>query len=336
MDRRHAPEALSGFGVSARASRSRRLSVTGARGIRLAVFVLTLSAFDQGFAGTASCSTLTRATPDGFAGVATSRKEAPQHDFEVVTRYPHDRAAFTQGLVFYRGRLYESTGLLGQSSVRKLDISSGRVEQSLRLPETLFGEGLAVLNQHLVQLTWQAGRGFVYAPADLHETGQFSYTGEGWGSTSVDSQLVISDGSYRLRFFDPADYHLTATLPVTEYGRPVAGLNELETVDGVIFANIYPTDCIAQIDPQTGEVLGWLNLAGLLPLSERPDGSAVANGIAYDPDTGHLFVTGKLWPYIYQLRLRTTQTVIENKSENKIMVFGQGNRPGAVITTGGP
>jgi glutamine cyclotransferase len=176
----------------------------------------------------------------------------------------------------------------------------------------------------------KAGSGFVYAPADLRETGRFTYAGEGWGSTSADAQLVISDGSSRLRFFDPVDYHLTATLPVTASGRPVEGLNELETVEGLIFANIYPTDCIAQIDPHTGAVVGWLSLAGLLPLSERPDGSAVANGIAYDPETGHLFVTGKLWPYIYQLRLLQTQAV----TENELTGSGLTNTPDAGITTG--
>jgi glutamine cyclotransferase len=297
----------------------------------LAVGLLALLATHTVIASPGSCGSMT-SRPSGWSiGSATSRQDAPEHHFEVVARHPHDRAAFTQGLAFYRGKVYESTGLLGRSSVRRLDIGSGRVEHAMQLPETLFGEGLTVLNDQLVQLTWHSGSGFVYAPSDLRETGRFTYAGEGWGNTSVDSRLVISDGSSQLRFLDPVSYRVTAILPVTAHGQPVTGLNELETVDGLIFANIYPTDCVAQIDPHTGEVVGWMNLAGLLPLSERPDGSAVANGIAYDAATGHLFVTGKLWPYIYQLRMLKTQAVIDNEPA----LPGQGNRPGAVSTTGG-
>lgn len=264
------------------------------------------------------------------SGVSPARPAAPEIHFELVARYPHDRAAFTQGLVFYRGALYESTGLYGHSSVRELDLGSGRIVQSVSLPETLFGEGLTVLNNRLLQLTWQSGTGLIYALDGLRETGRFSYSGEGWGSTGWDARLVISDGSSRLRLFDPTDYRLVATLPVTEHGRAVAGLNELETVGDLILANIYPTDCIAQIDPRTGYVVGWINLAELLPWSERPDGTAVANGIAYDPESGHLFVTGKLWPYLYRLKLRDAPVA----SGNRISSFGQERRPGTTLSSG--
>ncbi|VAW75363.1 Glutamine cyclotransferase [hydrothermal vent metagenome] len=229
---------------------------------------------------------------------------APTHHFDIIARYPHDQDAFTQGLVMYRGELYESTGLRGRSSVRRLDLESGHVLVSRKLNRTLFGEGLAVVDAQLVQLTWQSGSALVYTPHDLHQTGSFRFSGEGWGSTSIGTQLVISDGSSWLKFLEAGDYRHAASLRVTHNGRPLQGLNELEVVDGLIYANVYPSDCIAQIDPHSGHVVGWIDLGGLMPLSERPHSSAVANGIAYNAGTGDLFVTGKLWPYIYQLKLK--------------------------------
>ncbi len=261
-----------------------------------------------------SCATLTRNPASYTTASQTSVDAAPRHLFEVVARYPHDRNAFTQGLVFYRGDLYESIGIRGRSSVRRLDLKSGQVLKTRRLNKELFGEGLTVLDQRLVQLTWQSGSAFIYAPADLRQTGSFTFSGEGWGSTGFDGQLVISDGSSRLKFVDTDAYQQTASLQVTDHGRPVAGLNELETVDGLIYANVYPSDCIAQIDPQSGRVVGWIDLSGLMPLSERPHRSAVANGIAYKQETGELFVTGKLWPYIYQLRLLKTEALPDKQA----------------------
>lgn len=261
-----------------------------------------------------SCSALTQ-DPSRYASALPALVEAvPNRPFEVIARYPHDRNAFTQGLVFYRGDLYESIGIRGRSSVRRLDLKSGQVLKTLRLNKELFGEGLTVLDQRLVQLTWQSGSAFIYAPADLRQTGSFTFSGEGWGSTGFDGQLVISDGSSRLKFVDTDAYQQIASLQVTDHGRPVAGLNELETVDGLIYANVYPSDCIAQIDPQSGRVVGWIDLSGLMPLSERPHRSAVANGIAYNQETGELFVTGKLWPYIYQLRLLKTEALPDKQA----------------------
>lgn len=261
-----------------------------------------------------NCGTLTR-DPSSYSSVLPALSEAvPHRPFEIIARYPHDRNAFTEGLAFYRGELYESTGIRGRSSVRRLDLKSGRVLKTRRLNKALFGEGLTVVNQQLVQLTWQSGSAFIYAPNDLRQTGSFNFSGEGWGSTSIDAQLVISDGSSRLRFFDSRNYKQTAILQVTEGGRPLEGLNELETVGDLIYANVYPSDCIAQIDPQSGRVIGWIDLSGLMPLSERPHRSAVANGIAYNPQTGELIVTGKLWPYIYQLRLLETEALLDKKT----------------------
>jgi len=251
---------------------------------------------------TSQCSMLSRVSL--YSTVAHMSVEAlPSYRFEVTARYPHDPDAFTQGLVFYRGALYESTGIQGHSSLRKVDLKTGRVLQIYPLDKHLFGEGLARVGRQLVQLTWRSGSAFIYSMETLQQTGQFTLDGEGWGSTRMDRKLVISDGSSWLRFMDTGDYRETSTLQVRVQDYPVKGLNELEFVEGQIFANIYPTDCIARIDPATGQVVGWINLAGLMPLSERPDGSAVANGIAYDPETASLFVTGKRWPYIYRLKL---------------------------------
>jgi glutamine cyclotransferase len=223
--------------------------------------------------------------------------------YRVTARYPHDRNAFTQGLVLYRGELYESTGIRGRSSVRRLDLKTGRLLNVRRLDKKQFGEGLAVLGGHLVQLTWDTGTAFIYAPEDLQQTGSFSFDGEGWGGTAVDDRLVVSDGTSRLRFFEKDSYRQLGSLQVTDGGRPVEGLNELESVGGLIYANVYPSDCVARIDSRTGQVTAWLDLGGLMPLSERPHSSAVANGIAHDPQTGELYVTGKLWPYVYRLKL---------------------------------
>lgn len=255
-----------------------------------------------------ACSALSQNSSPYASARPTPVEVAPDHPFEVTGRYPHDQDAFTQGLVFYRGELYESTGMHGRSSVRRVDLVSGRVLSTRRLNNDLFGEGLTVDGQHLVQLTWQSGSAFLYSPADLRQTGTFAFHGEGWGITSSDGYLVISDGSAALRFLNTADYQQARVLPVTDHGRAVKGLNELEMVDGLIFANVYPHDCIAEIDPQSGHVVGWVDLRGLMPVSGRPDSSAVANGIAYRSDTGELFVTGKLWPYIYRLKLLKTET----------------------------
>jgi glutamine cyclotransferase len=261
-----------------------------------------------------SCSALTQ-DPSPYVSALPAPVEAvPNRLFEVIARYPHDRNAFTEGLAFYQGELYESTGIRGQSSVRKLDLKSGRALKTRPLNQELFGEGLTVVGQQLVQLTWESGSAFVYAPDDLRQTGSFNFSGEGWGITSMDARLVISDGSSWLRLFNAGDYQQIASLQVTDGGRPLEGLNELETVDGLIYANVYPSDCIAQIDPQSGRVVAWIDLNGLMPLSERPHHSAVANGIAYNPETGELFVTGKLWPYIYQLKLLKTDALPDKRA----------------------
>ena len=242
----------------------------------------------------------------------TGHDASSSRAYTVVARYPHDRNAFTQGLAFYQGALYESTGMHGRSSVRRIDPETGHILDSRRLDRALFGEGLTVANRQLVQLTWKSGSAFTYAPGDLRRTGRFSFEGEGWGVAGLDGKLVVSDGSSRLRFFRAGDFRQAGSLRVTYRGWPVEGLNELEQVDGLLYANVYPGDCIAMINPQSGQVTGWIDLDGLMPLSERRNGAAVANGIAYHPESGDLFVTGKLWPYLFRIKLRAPKD-LENR-----------------------
>jgi len=253
-------------------------------------------------------------TPTSLSSSSVSQPDTSYYRYDIVKRIPHDRAAFTQGLVFYEGKLFESTGLRGESSVRRIDPDTGAVEQSGRLPGTLFGEGLTIWKHRLLQLTWTSGTGLIHRPGDLSEVGRFSYAGEGWGAAVLDGRLVISDGSSRLRFLDPNNFSPVASLRVSDRGHAVDGLNELEIANGLIFANIYPGDCIAGIDPLSGKVVTWIDLAGLMPLSSRPRTEAITNGIAYNPENGHWFVTGKLWPFIYEIKIREVHAVLDKQA----------------------
>ena len=221
--------------------------------------------------------------------------------YRVINRYPHDETAFTQGLVFLGNRLYESTGLFGESTLREVDLHSGNVLRLTRLEANVFGEGLTVLNNHLIQLTWKAGLAFVYEISSLRKVGQFRYRGEGWGSTTVDSELVLSNGSAVLTWLTPGQHQITHALHVREGSLPIQGLNELEYVEGKVLANVWPSDCIAEINRETGQITGWINLTGLYPEKDRPHRRATLNGIAYDEYEQRLFVTGKLWPYVYEI-----------------------------------
>ena len=225
---------------------------------------------------------------------------APIWRHEVVRAYPHDRDAFTQGLVFRDGALFESTGLNGKSSLRLVDLTTGRVTRRVSVDRRYFAEGLAAWGPNLVQLTWETGIGFVYDRASFKLLRTFTYQGEGWGLTDDGRQLVMSDGSSTLRFLDPVTFAVTRRLTVTDGPRAIDHLNELEVVDGLIFANVWLTDRIAVVDPADGRVVGWLDLADLVP--PGASGNAVLNGIAYDSGTKRLFVTGKLWPTLYEIR----------------------------------
>jgi glutamine cyclotransferase len=221
----------------------------------------------------------------------------------VVNEYPHDPQAFTQGLVFEAGFLYEGTGLYGSSSLRRVELETGEVQQMLALPAEFFGEGIAIYDGNkIAQLTWRQRVGFIYDKADFELLGEFWYTSEGWGLTYDGSRLIMSDGTSTLHYLDPATMEEIGTVEVIDTGGPVARLNELEYVEGEIYANIWTTDRIAIIDPITGRVTAWIDLQGLLS-PEEAEAADVLNGIAYDAGADRLFVTGKLWPSLFEIEL---------------------------------
>jgi glutamine cyclotransferase len=229
---------------------------------------------------------------------------APKLTFKVIHEYPHDPAAFTQGLIYLDGALYESTGIEGRSSLRKVQLETGKVLQESDLSHQYFAEGLTNWSATLVQLTWLAHVGFVYQRSTFKRERQFTYDGEGWGLTQDGKHLIMSDGSDVLRYLDPNTFRVVRTLKITDAGEPVRNLNELEFIRGTIYANVWQTDQIAEISPSTGKVTAWIDLEGLLKPSDRPpSGDAVLNGIAYDAKGDRLFVTGKLWPKLFQIKL---------------------------------
>ncbi|MGO8720745.1 MAG: glutaminyl-peptide cyclotransferase [Acidobacteriaceae bacterium] len=230
-------------------------------------------------------------------------RAVPSESYQVVHAYPHDPTAFTQGLVFVDGMFYESTGLHGRSSLRMVDLQSGRVLQKHDLPAKYFGEGLTDWQSHLIQLTWESHVGFVYDRFSFRTIRTFTYPWEGWGLTHDSRHLILSDGSSTLYLLDPKTFKEVGKIPVTASGKPVLNLNELEYIHGEIYANIWQTNRIARISPATGKVLEWIDLSGLRPASTMEDGDAVLNGIAYDSQHDRLFVTGKLWPNLYEIKL---------------------------------
>ena len=227
----------------------------------------------------------------------------PEYGYRVVKTYPHDRSAYTQGLEYRDGFLYEGTGITGRSSVRKVELSTGRVLQNYDVPQPFFGEGITVLNQQILELTWQTQTGFIYDKSSFKMLRSFNYSGEGWGLTNDGQQLYMSDGTAQIRVWDAATFKEVRRITVTDGTRPITDLNELEFVRGEIFANVWHSDRIARISPANGKVLGWIDLANILPKAEHPDPEAVLNGIAYDAAGDRLFVTGKLWPKIFEIKL---------------------------------
>ncbi|MGA1283822.1 MAG: glutaminyl-peptide cyclotransferase [Prochlorothrix sp.] len=226
----------------------------------------------------------------------------PVYRYRVLKTYPHDPEAFTQGLLFHDGQLYEGTGLWGRSSLRRVTLATGEVQQQHNLEDRYFGEGLALWGDRLIQLTWRSGRGFVYDRATFQLLQTFQYPTEGWGLTQDGDALILSDGSDRLYFLDPETFQLRRYLTVKDGDRPINRLNELEYINGEVWANIWLDTRIARIDPATGQVLAWIDLAGLDPTAQQnPD--AVLNGIAYDAQGDRLFVTGKLWSRLYEIEI---------------------------------
>ncbi|HVF43318.1 MAG TPA: glutaminyl-peptide cyclotransferase, partial [Pyrinomonadaceae bacterium] len=243
-------------------------------------------------------------TPNPAAGRSPAGGAVPIYGYEVVNTFPHDPGAFTQGLIFHGGALVESTGLEHHSTLRRVELQTGKVLQRVDVPRDFFAEGMTLFDGKIYQLTWKGEKGFVYDPRTFEKTGEFAYTGEGWGLTHDADSLILSDGSPRIRFIDPADYRVRRTINVTDGGRAVSQLNELEYVKGEIFANVWHQNRVARIDPQTGRVTGWIDLSGLLRPGDVSDEEAVLNGIAYDESGDRLFVTGKLWPKLFEVRLR--------------------------------
>lgn len=225
----------------------------------------------------------------------------PVYTYKVVNAFPHDRQAYTQGLDIDNGTLYEGTGGYGSSTLRRVDLESGRILQEYRLPDVYFGEGVTVYKDTLVQLTWRSNIGFIYDKNSFDLLGTFAYPGEGWGITYDGKRLIMSDGTSRLYFLDPEDFNTAGYVEAHDESGPVSMLNELEYINGKIFANVWATDSIAIIDPQDGRVTGWLDLSGLLDSGQYDDTTEVLNGITYDAERDRMLVTGKRWPLLFEI-----------------------------------
>lgn len=258
-----------------------------------------------------ACST-ERPSPDESArpaGSTPASTPAPapsvqRQSFRIVRTLPHDTMAFTQGLVVHAGGFVESTGQNGQSSIRLVDIATGKVRRMVRLADRYFGEGMTVLDGKAYMLTWLTQTGFVFDVATLKQTGTFTYAGEGWGLTNDGTNLIMSNGTNMLTVLDPASFRVVRAISVTLDGRSVTLLNELEWVDGEIWANVWRTNEIVRIDPATGVVKGVVDCTGILPEMEMTMATDVMNGIAYDPSAKAVYVTGKNWPHVYQIDVR--------------------------------
>ncbi len=230
----------------------------------------------------------------------------PEYGYEVVHVYPHDRTAFTEGLFYFNGFLYESTGLEMHSSIRKVNLETGEILQQRPLPDTYFGEGIVKWKDKLYQLTYKTEIGFIYDFNTFEKMGEFQYKGEGWALTTDGTNIYMDDKTSQIRIWNPETLQETGRINVTDAGYPVEQVNELEWVKGEIYANVWQTDRIARIDPKTGKVVGWIDLTGLLNPSDivqQPHAPDVLNGIAYDAEHDRLFVTGKFWPKLFEIKL---------------------------------
>jgi len=227
----------------------------------------------------------------------------PVYGYRIVHVYPHDPGAFTQGLEYRGGFLYEGTGLNGHSTIRKVQLETGKVLQQVPVEQQYFGEGIALLGQRIIELTWQAQRGLIYDRETFRRIGTFEYPGEGWGLTHDEREVFMSDGTAQIRIWNPSTLQEIRRINVHDGAMPIADLNELEYVRGEIYANVWQTNRIARINPADGHVTGWIDLLGLLTPAEAAEGADVLNGIAYDSLGDHLFVTGKLWPKLFEIRL---------------------------------
>ena len=243
-----------------------------------------------------------------FASTATlaekQKAQVPVFGAKVLKTFPHDPHAFTQGLEYFGGYFYESTGRLGESTLRKVELETGKVLQKVSLPTQEFGEGLTIFHGKIYQLTWLSKKGFIYGLDTFRQVGEFHYHYEGWGLTHDDTSLILSDGTNALRFIDPVSFEVTKTIEVYAAGEAVANLNELECVDGEIFSNVWHSSRIARINPRSGQVLAWIDLAPLVAKEQHGE-EDVLNGIAYDRQAHRLFITGKDWPEIVQIKVES-------------------------------
>jgi len=228
------------------------------------------------------------------------------YTYEVVKVYPHNATAFTQGLIMEEGVLYEGTGLYGSSTLRRVDLETGNVLQTHALSNDVFGEGITVFGNEIIQLTWQSHKGFVYDKQSFDLLEEFDYSTEGWGITTDGNQLIMSDGTATLYFLDPETFEVTGQIEVRNGTAPVIRLNELEYIDGEVYANVWQTDKIAIINPDTGQVTGWIDLTNLYT-PEASNSGNVLNGIAYDSEGNRLFVTGKRWSQLFQIELKPAE-----------------------------
>lgn len=229
---------------------------------------------------------------------------SPVSDIAVINIFPHDPESFTQGLVYHKGYLYESTGLNGKSVLKKIEIKSGKVIKKVNLDADFFGEGMVILDNRIYQLTWKNQTGFIYDLQSFRKTGKFSYHGDGWGLATDGKSLIMSNGSSVITFLNPKTFKVIRKIEVQDGGVPVNNLNELEFVQGEIWANIFLEDIIARISPQTGKVVGWINLRRLQALLPRSGRRDVLNGIAYDRGGDRIFITGKFWPGLFEVKLQ--------------------------------
>lgn len=254
----------------------------------------------------AAAVSMSAACGDRTQDAASARPAFPPAEVvgvQQVGSLPHDTSSFTEGFFYHGGAFYESTGRNGQSLMRRVDPASGKVQKEVKLGPEYFGEGLSLVGGKLYQLTWQSHVGFVYDTATFKQVATFPFDGEGWGMTTDGTSLVMSDGTPTIRFVDPAKFTVTRTIDVVDGSEPVVNVNELEWIKGEIWANVWKTSRIARIDPRDGHVKGWLDLDGLLPPGSVTSEEAVLNGIAYDAQGDRVFVTGKLWPRIFQIRV---------------------------------
>ncbi len=269
---------------------------------RTLVSLATLVVFGQAFA---ACSTdAPAADSTTVAASPATAPRTPVYVGDVVQEYPHDPGAFTQGLVWRDGHLFEGTGQYGGSSIREVEVRTGRVLRKRDIDKKYFGEGIVLIGDVLYQITWQENVAFTYDVRTFATKGQFKYEGEGWGLTTDGTSVIMSNGSSAIVYRDPKTFAVQKSIVVTDNGQPVPKLNELEWVKDEIWANVWESDQIARIDPATGHVKGWIDLAGLLPQMDRTGKEDVLNGIAYDAKEDRLFVTGKLWPKLYEIKLK--------------------------------